>query len=80
MTHFYQTINPGKGHTSYMSFFTYEQFIKIITDQVINTIVEELKSSIYYSISIDSTPDVSNVDQLSFVILIRYIHIIGEPV
>lgn len=70
--------NPGKGHISYMSFFTYEQFIKIMSEQVINTIVAELKSSTYYSISIDSTPDVSNIDQLSFVI--RYINSIGEPV
>jgi len=70
--------NPGKGNTSYMSFFTYEQFIKIMAEKVISTIVEELKSSTYYSISVDSTPDISNVDQLSFVI--RYVNSIGEPV
>ncbi|XP_008185930.1 zinc finger MYM-type protein 1-like [Acyrthosiphon pisum] len=70
--------NPGKGNTSYMSFFTYEQFIKIMAEKVISTIVEELKSSTYYSISVDSTPDMSNVDQLSFVI--RYVNSIGEPV
>ncbi|XP_029341219.1 uncharacterized protein LOC115033197 [Acyrthosiphon pisum] len=70
--------NPGKENTSYMSFFTYEQFIKIMAEKVICTIVEELKSSTYYSISVDSTPDISNVDQLSFVI--RYVNSIGEPV
>lgn len=70
--------NPGKGNTSYMSFFTYEQFIKIMAEKVISTIVEELKSSTYFSISVDSTPDISNVDQLSFVI--RYVNSIGEPV
>lgn len=47
--------NPGKGNTSYMSFFTYEQFIKIMAEKVISTIVAELKMSTYYSISIDST-------------------------
>lgn len=39
--------NSGKGNTSYMSFFTYEQFIKIMAEKVINTIVKELKSSTY---------------------------------
>lgn len=76
MTPFYQNIlkygNPGKGNTSYMSFFTYEQFIKIMAEKVIITIVDELKSSTYYSISI------SNIDQLSFVV--RYVNSIGEPV
>lgn len=61
-----------------MSFFTFEQFIKIMAEQVLSTIVDELKSSTYYSISIDSTPDISNIDQLSFVI--RYVNSIGEPV
>ncbi|XP_025195655.1 zinc finger MYM-type protein 1-like [Melanaphis sacchari] len=82
MIPFYQNIlkygNPGKGNTSYMSFFTYEQFIKIMAEKVITTIVEELKSSTYFSISVDSTPDISNIDQLSFVV--RYVNSVGEPV
>jgi len=71
--------NPGKGHTSsYMKFYTYEQFIEIMAEQVISTKAEKLKCSTYYSIRIDSTSDISNVDQLSFVI--RYVNSIGEPV
>jgi len=69
----------GKGNTSYMSFFTYEQFIKIMAEKVISTIVEELESSTYYSISIDSTPDLSNIDQLSLIV-VRYVNSVGEPV
>jgi len=65
--------NPGNGHTFYMSFFTYEQFIEIMAAQVISTILKELKSSTYYSISVDSTPDIiPNIDQLSFVV--RYVN------
>ncbi|XP_050065497.1 uncharacterized protein LOC126554459 [Aphis gossypii] len=68
--------NPGKGNTSYLSFSTYEQFIKIMSEKVINTIVDEIKTSKYFSISIDSTPDISHTDQLSFVI--RYVLSNGE--
>lgn len=49
-----------------------------MADKVICTIVAELKSSTYFSISINSTPDVSNTDQLSFII--RYVRSNGEPV
>ncbi|XP_060845774.1 uncharacterized protein LOC132925391 [Rhopalosiphum padi] len=70
--------NPGKGNTSYLSFSTYEQFIKIMSEKVINTIVDEIKSSKYFSNSIDSTPDISHTDQLSFVI--RYVISNGEPI
>jgi len=70
--------NPGKGNTSYLSFSTYKQFIKIMSEKVINTIVDEIKSSKYFSNSIDSTPDISHTDQLSFVI--RYVLSNGEPI
>ena len=39
--------------------------------KVRNSIIEEVKHSKYYSIIVDSTPDISHVDQLSFVV--RYV-------
>ena len=39
--------------------------------QVASTIVKEVKSSIHYSISVDSTPDVTHIDQ--FAVTIRYV-------
>ena len=33
---------------------------------VIKVIIEELKGAKYYSISVESTPDIEHVDQLSF--------------
>ncbi|XP_025407314.1 uncharacterized protein LOC112681265, partial [Sipha flava] len=60
--------NPGKGHTSYLSHSTYEQFIKLMASKVQNKIVEEVISAQYFFIIIDSTPDIAHVDQLSFIL------------
>ncbi|KAL4141603.1 hypothetical protein QTP88_004219 [Uroleucon formosanum] len=70
--------NPGKGNTSYLSFYTYEQFISIMSEKVLETIIKEVKAATYFSISIDSTPDITHIDQLSFII--RYVLPNGEPV
>lgn len=70
--------NPGKGNTSYLSFYTYEQFISIMSEKVLKTIIKEVKAPTYFSISIDSTPDITHIDQLSFII--RYVLPNGEPV
>nr|XP_047122894.1 zinc finger MYM-type protein 1-like [Hydra vulgaris] len=70
--------NKGKGSTSYLSFNIYEQFISIMADNVIQQMVKEIKEAKYFSISIDSTPDISHVDQLSFIF--RYVQKNGCPV
>ncbi|XP_065662869.1 uncharacterized protein LOC136085486 [Hydra vulgaris] len=70
--------NPGKGNTSYLSFYTDEQFISIMSEKVLETIIKEVKAATYFSISIDSTPDITHIDQLSFII--RYVLPNGEPV
>lgn len=43
----------GKGHTSYLSFHTYEQFIIVITNQVTDQIIKEVHKARYFSISVD---------------------------
>jgi hypothetical protein len=63
--------NKGRGHTSYLSSTICEEFIQIMGKKVLSVIVEEAKLCKYYSISVDSTPDVSHVDQLTFII--RYV-------
>lgn len=70
--------NKGKGSTSYLSFNIYEQFISIMADNVLQQMVKEIKEAKYFSISIDSTPDISHVDQLSFIF--RYVQNNGSPV
>jgi hypothetical protein len=61
--------NPGKGNTSYLSSTICDELIAIMGKKVIEEIVLELKISKYYSITCDSTPDITHCDQLSFVVL-----------
>lgn len=63
--------NPGKGHISYLSANICNEFIDLMGKQVLLKIVTEVKLAKYFSISVDSTPDLSHVDQLTFII--RYV-------
>jgi hypothetical protein len=45
--------------------------MRIIADNVLNKILEEIREAKFFSISVDSTPDISHVDQLTFTI--RYV-------
>ena len=56
--------NKGKGSVSYLSSTTCDQLIAIIGKEVLSTIIEEIKPAKYYSISVDSTPDISHSDKL----------------
>ncbi|XP_050066296.1 zinc finger MYM-type protein 1-like [Aphis gossypii] len=70
--------NKGSGTTSYLSHGICDEFIQLITKKMKNTIIQELMKSKYFSISVDSTPDISHVDQLSF--MVRYVQHNGEPI
>lgn len=61
-THIDKFGNKGKGFTSYLSFNIFEKFITIMADQVLRVIIEEIKKSKYFSIIVDSTPDISHID------------------
>lgn len=63
--------NAGTGVTSYLSKTICEEFINIMGKKVRSYILKEVTSARYFSLSVDSTPDVSHVDQLS--IILRYI-------
>lgn len=63
--------NPGKGNVSYLSANICDEFINILGNKVLKQIIAEIKDAKYYGISIDSTPDISHVDQLT--LIIRYI-------
>jgi len=64
--------NQGKGNPSYLSANICNEFINIMGRQVLNKILSELKVAKYYSISVDSTPDLSHIDQMTFII--RYVN------
>ena len=57
--------NQGKGTTSYLSHSICDELIKIMARMVMEKIVAEVHQCKYYSISLDSTPDITHTDQLS---------------
>uniref|UniRef100_H3A377 Uncharacterized protein n=1 Tax=Latimeria chalumnae TaxID=7897 RepID=H3A377_LATCH len=63
------------GHASYLSSTICEEFIALLGEKVFEHIVKELKEAKYFSVSVDSTPDISNLDQLTC--LDRYVLPIG---
>ena len=70
-THIDKHGNPGRGKVSYLSSTICEELICLMGKRVLSVIVEQLKAAKYYCVSIDSTPDISHVDQLT--IIVRYV-------
>jgi len=69
--------NSGSGTTSYLSSTVYEEIIKLMANKVKKAIIIQIKTSKYYSIIVDSTPDILNIDQLS--LIVRFINEKGNP-
>lgn len=69
--HIKKHANKGSGHTSYLSHVISEEVIGIMAEKVMSSITDEVKTAKYFSISVDSTPDISHMDQLTFTI--RYV-------
>lgn len=61
---------PGKGKVSYVSSTICNEFIDILPTTLNLKIVSEIKETKYFGISIDSTPGIAHIDQLT--IIIRY--------
>lgn len=59
------------GRASYLSANICEEFISLIAKHVNGIIVSEITEAEYFSISVDSSPDITHTDQLSF--CIRYV-------
>lgn len=77
--HIEQYGNSGSGKTSYLSKTTCHEFITIMANKIRELILDDIKKAEYFGLSVDSTPDLSNVDQLT--IIIRYVSPDdGEPV
>lgn len=70
--------NRGKGTPSYLSSTIYEELLLLMKNDIIKIILEELKRAKYYSLIVDYTPDLANVDQL--VIALRYVLPSSVPV
>ena len=63
--------NAGRGTPSYLSLNVCEEFIKLMGDKVLEEVISRVKLAKYFSVSVDSTPDITHVDQLTFIL--RYI-------
>lgn len=69
--------NVGSGHTSYLSSTVSEEIILLMAQKVKTIILKEAKDVRYFGIVLDSTPDISHTDELTFIL--RYVRN-GEPV
>lgn len=63
--------NKGSGVTSYLSKTICDEFIHMVAYKVGESIFYDLKTAGYFSLSVDSTPDLSHVDQLT--VIVRYV-------
>ena len=59
------------GNPSYLSKTICEEMIQLIAKKVRKSIVADVKKAGYFSFSVDSTPDISDIDQLT--LIIRYV-------
>lgn len=63
--------NKGSGITSYLSKTICDEFIQIMAYKVRDSILVDLRMAGYFSLSVDSTPDRSHIDQLT--VIVRYV-------
>nr|XP_047132686.1 uncharacterized protein LOC124811345 [Hydra vulgaris] len=77
VTHIDKHGNLGRGKTSYLSSTVCDELINLMGQKVLLFIVDEIKKAKYCSVSIDSTPDLSHVNQLS--VTARYVNKV-EPI
>ena len=59
--------------TTYLSPAIQNELIELFGKKVKDLILEEIKTAKYFSILLDSTPDVSHIDQMAFIV--RYVKI-----
>ncbi|KAI6651087.1 Zinc finger MYM-type protein 1 [Oopsacas minuta] len=58
--HIAKYADKGRGSVSYLSSTIADESIAVIAEKITDTIVAELKKAKYYSISVDSSPDISH--------------------
>lgn len=66
--HFKRYSNAGSGRTPNLSRTACYEFTKVTAAKLLEVITAEVKTTKCYSISVDSTPDTSHIDQLSLII------------
>ena len=67
--------NLRSGKTSYLSKTIFEELIHLTGKEFFSFLIKEMKDRKYFSLSVDSTPDVSHTDQLT--VMVRYVLVSG---
>ena len=67
--HIFGTQLSKKDMTTYLSPTIQNELIELLGKKVINLILEGIKTAKYFSILLDSIPDVSHIDQMTFIVL-----------
>ncbi|XP_046856041.1 uncharacterized protein LOC124449135 [Xenia sp. Carnegie-2017] len=70
------TVNKGRGHTSYLSKTICDEMVHLLANRVREHLDTEVKSAKYFSVSVDSTLDISHFDKLSWIL--RYALLSGH--
>ncbi|KAG8172635.1 hypothetical protein JTE90_001703 [Oedothorax gibbosus] len=70
--------NKGQGKVNYLSSTTVNNILQAMSRQVQTKIVTEVKEAKYFGIIVDSTPDLTHIDQLC--VVLRYVDATNEPV
>ena len=73
--HIAMFVNKGRGNHSSLSSTICEELISLMGIRVLDKIIDEVKSAKFHSVSVDSTPDVTLSENLTFIV--RYVLLTG---
>lgn len=62
----------GAGKTNYNEIANYDEILTLMVKDLKQTLSDEAKEARYFAITVNSTPDLSQVDQLDFCNTIRH--------
>ncbi|GLV61277.1 hypothetical protein CBL_21099, partial [Carabus blaptoides fortunei] len=69
-----EIVNKPKGAIKYLSPSIQNELISCLGQHLLNSIINEINASPFFSIICDTTQDINKVDQMS--IIIRYVHLL----
>ena len=58
----------SKGMTTYLSPTIQNEFVELFEKKVKHLILKEIKAAKYFSVLLDSTPDVSHINQMALIV------------
>jgi hypothetical protein len=64
-------LNNENNKIKYLSWKIQNELIHLLSSEILNILANEVKISKYYSIIVDSTQDITKIDQLS--VILRYV-------